>query len=148
MTISFRFAGGRELAQELSKLPERVSKTIQRQALRAAAEPMRQEMRVLAPHEPGAPDLRESMTISNVRSGTDEIRESEVAIAVGPSKGAFYGFFQEFGTVHHGAQPFARPAFDQHVLKALAIISQHLWAAIRKKRGGVTGIQTGPGRTA
>lgn len=140
--ISLRFAGGKELADTLRKMPERVSRPVQRQALRAAAEPMRQDMRTLAPHEPGAPDLRDEMTVSNVASGTDEVYESEVAIAVGPSKVGWYGFFQEFGTVHHGAQPFARPAFDQNVMKSLGIISAALWAAIAKKRGAVTGIRT------
>jgi HK97 gp10 family phage protein len=69
-----------------------------------------------------------------------------VAVAVGPSKAGFYGIFQEFGTVHHGAQPFARPAFDQTVQKSLGILAAALWQAIGKRRGPVTGIQTGPGR--
>lgn len=145
--ISVRFAGGKALADALRRLPsERISRNVQRSGLRAAAEPMRDDMRTLAPHEPGAPDLRESMTISNVRAGDDETSISEVAIAVGPSKAGFYGIFQEFGTVHHGAQPFARPAFDQNVQKSLNILSAFLWAAINKRRA-ITGIQSGPGRT-
>lgn len=146
MNAQLRFAGGRELASFLSKLPERTSKTVQRQALRAAAEPMRGDMATLAPHEPGAPDLRESMTISNVRGG-DDVFESETAVAVGPSRAGWYGVFQEFGTVHHGAQPFARPAFDRNLTRSLGILAKELWAAILKRRGPVTGMQTGPGRT-
>jgi HK97 gp10 family phage protein len=142
MKTNFRFAGGREMAKFLTDLPARTSVTIQRQALRAAAEPMRDDMARLAPHEPGAPDLKESMTVSNVRSGTDEIYASEVAVAVGPAKNRYYGVFQEFGTVHHGAQPFARPAFDLNVTKSLSILASFMWAAIAKRRGPVTGIRT------
>lgn len=146
MNTSFRFAGGREMAKFLSELPERASRNIQRQALRAAAEPMREDMARLAPYEPGAPDLRESMTISNARAN-DALYDTEVAVAVGPSKRGFYGIFQEFGTVHHGAQPFARPAFELNITKSLSILARFMWAAIAKKRGPVTGIPTGPGRS-
>lgn len=146
MKASFHVAGGSLLARGLAGLPERVSKTVQRQALRAAAEPMRDAMAKLAPQEPGKPDLRDSMTISNARGG-EHIFDEEVAVAVGPSRAGFYGIFQEFGTIHHGAQPFARPAFDQNVRKALDILSKFLWAALAKRRGSVTGIQSGPGRT-
>lgn len=139
-------AGGRELAKTLAQLPDRVSRTIQRQALRLAAEPMRASMAILAPNEPGKPDLRDTMTVSNARGG-EFLFDDDVAVAVGPSKKGFYGSFQEFGTVHHGAQPFARPSFDQNVTKALGILAATLWKAIAKRRGPVTGIATGPGRT-
>ncbi len=140
MKTDFRFAGGREMAQFLTSLPERASRTVQRQALRAAAEPMRDDMARLAPHEPGAPDLRESMTISNARAN-DALYDTEVAVAVGPSKRGFYGIFQEFGTRFHGAQPFARPAFDLNITKSLSILAAFMWAAIAKRRGPVTGIR-------
>jgi HK97 gp10 family phage protein len=65
-----------------------------------------------------------------------------VAVAVGPAKNRYYGVFQEFGTVHHGAQPFARPAFDLNVTKSLSILASFMWAAIAKRRGPVTGIRT------
>lgn len=146
MNASFRFAGGRELVSFLSKLPERTSAPVKRQALRAAAEPMRQDMEVLAPREPGKPDLADAMTVSNARGG-DDVFEGEVAVAVGPARWAFWGIFQEFGTIHHGAQPFARPAFDRNITRSLGILAKELWAAIQRKRGPVTGIQSGPGRT-
>ena len=141
--ISVRFAGGRELADALRKLPsERITRGVLRNALKQAAEPMREDMRTLAPLEPGAPDLRESMVISPA-TRRDDVKPGEVGMIVGPSRSRFYGFFQEFGTVHHGAQPFARPAFDQNVQKSLGILAAALWVAIRKKQGGVTGIRTG-----
>lgn len=35
-----------------------------------------------------------------------------VVVHVGPTKGAFHGSLQEFGTAHHAAQPFMRPTWD------------------------------------
>lgn len=129
MKMSFHFEGGADLARKLGELPRRVSLPIQKAALLEAAEPMRVRMSELAPHEPGAPDLRAAMVISPVRasSRSDVIRETETAVAVGPSRDAYYGLFQEFGTVHHGAQPFARPAFDSVAPESLRILSEVLW---------------------
>lgn len=134
MKISMKFEGGAELARALGSLSTRVSKGIQRDALRDAAEPMRREMAVLAPHEPGTPDLRDTMTISNAR-GADA---NEIAVAVGPSRAGFYGSFQELGTSRHSAQPFARPAFDAKAPQALRILSDVLWRELAGRGIGRT----------
>ena len=39
---------------------------------------------------------------------------------------------QEFGTRHHSAQPFMRPAFDQDHLSLLDRLKVELWADIQK----------------
>lgn len=135
MKIQMRFEGGEELARTLRALPEALTVRLVRAVLKEAAEPMRLRMARLAPHEPGAPDLRDSMTISvanrigSTAGGRWRAREDrhEQAVAVGPSKDAFYGIFQEYGTVHHGAQPFMRPAFDAIAPESLAIIRRALW---------------------
>jgi HK97 gp10 family phage protein len=93
------------------------------EALTEAAEPTRKMMSVLAPHEPGKPDLRDTMVISPVRG--EDLKESIVAI--GPSRKGFYGSFQELGTKHHGAQPFARPAFDANIEPSLRILAASIW---------------------
>jgi HK97 gp10 family phage protein len=118
---------GSDLLRGLNELSDRVSKRVQRQALREGAEPMRQAMSAHAPHEPGTPDLRDMMVISNAK-GQDV---NEVAIAVGPTRRGFYGLFQEFGTARHGAQPFARPAFDETAQEALDVIVDSLWDALQ-----------------
>jgi HK97 gp10 family phage protein len=140
--IEMRFEGGTELAANLAKLSERVSKRVQRQALREAAEPMRERMSDLAPHEPGKPDLREMMAVSNARG--EDIKET--AVAVGPTLKGFYGSFQEFGTSRHGAQPFARPAFDQTAAHSLRILSSELWDALKSRGLGLfsRGESSGP----
>lgn len=128
MKMSLTF-DGRELAAALRSLSPRVSKSIQREALRDAAEPMRSTMGRLAPREPGAPDLADNMAISNATK-KDGIDGTTVGVRVGPAKGFFYGYFQEYGTVHHGAQPFARPAFDSEVQKVLPALAKRLWTAM------------------
>ena len=121
MKFSVAFEGGDELASNLAQLSMRLSKKILREALIEGGEPMRQDMGRFAPREPGAPDLADNMGISNARTG------DMAAIAIGPVKGFFYGWFQEYGTKHFGGQAFARPAFDGNVHASLGIIGQALW---------------------
>lgn len=139
--FSMKVEGFKELAASLRAMPASVSKPIILDALKEGAEPMRVRMGQLAPREPGAPDLAENIGISvanrigDVGGGRWEAKhDEEFAVAVGPTKGFFYGIFQEFGTVHHGAQPFMRPGFDSTVQTSLTIIGQRLWAAIRDQR--------------
>jgi HK97 gp10 family phage protein len=137
---TMRFEGGEELARTLRSLPEAVTKTVVLKALRDGAEPIRHLAGLHAPRSPHAPHLADSMTISVAsRVGTvqggrwRDVDAGEYAVAVGPAKDFFYGMFQEWGTVHHGAQPFMRPAFDSGVPAGLGIIGQQLWAAIRAR---------------
>lgn len=123
--------GGEELATRLNALPPKLSRKVKRQALIAGAEPIRAEMGRLAPRGPEAPHLADSMTISTARSQ----EEQEEAIKVGPARDQFHGFFQEWGTRRHAAQPFARPAFSAKAPEALGIIGARLWDALRKAAG-------------
>jgi HK97 gp10 family phage protein len=144
MKMKVRIEGGAALARTLNALPNKVSQTIRTQALRAGAEPIRQAMSQMAPRDPGAPDLADNIVVSTVRKGgvTSLISDEQTsAVAVGPEKKFFYGFFQEYGTVHHAAQPFARPAFDANVNQSIGIIMKALWAALSVRgSGGGTGI--------
>lgn len=142
MITQFRFEGGQQLADALGQLSTRVSAKVKREALKESAEPMRVRMSELAPLDPTTPlDLKDEMVISNAR-GQDA---ADTAIVVGPSRRVPYGYLQEFGTVHHGAQPFARPAFDLTNRQALTILRTALWAALTKRgfgvrRGGGSGL--------
>jgi len=134
------------LAANLSRLSTRLSRRILTESLREAAEPMRKTMSVLAPHEPGKPDLRDTMSISLSR-GQDR---NEVAVAIGPTRAGFYGSFQELGTKHHGAQPFARPAFDRNIEAGLQILAASIWRelaarGISRAATSDAGITGGPG---
>lgn len=121
MKVTVRFEGGDELAANLAKLSIPLSKKIMREALTEAGEPIRAMAARLAPHHPGAPDLRDHIGIGPVRSS------EQGAVAVGPTREFYYGFFQEFGTRHNRAHAFMRPAFDIQAPKALGILGQALW---------------------
>lgn len=112
------------MARALKALPKRLSRKVQNDALREAAEPMRAEMSRLAPRRPPKPDLRDHIVIS-LAKGEDS---KEAAVAVGPARpNYFYGSFQEFGTKHHAAQPFMRPGFDAMVRESLQILGAAVW---------------------
>lgn len=124
-----RVEGGAELVKVLNDLSPRVGKRMLREALEAAGEPMRLSMQAKAPRAPGKPDLADNMVMSTAR--VKSRNEGQAAgVAIGPSAGFYYGFFQEFGTVHHSAQPFMRPSFDGGAPRALADLTRALWAAL------------------
>lgn len=126
--VTMRFEGGKELDAALKSLSTRVSRKIQREALYDAAEPMRRAMAAKAPRgDPRPPNLKDTLTISDARE------EGAQAVAVGPSKAAWYGSFQEFGTANHPAQPFARPAFDEKAETALQILAREIWTALASR---------------
>lgn len=131
--ISMRFEGGDELAAALALLSPRVGKSVLRGALFDGAEPMRSDASRRAPREPGAPDLADNIGVAALRD-----RENMATVGIGPTdQFFFYDLFQELGTVHHQAQPFYRPAFDQNIEKSLGIIGQELWRALTARGFGV-----------
>src|SRR5690242_19845353 len=115
MKTSMTFSGGRDLSRNLRALPDAISTKVQVKALKAGAEPIRAEAAILAPRGPDAPHIADNIVIS-VPSITgvvaEHVHEHEAVVAVGPEKSFFYGFFWEFGWIHHVAHPFMRPAFD------------------------------------
>ena len=82
----------------------------------------------MAPRRAPKPDIGD-IVVQRFSQRADEFgdKSSTAAIKWGPAKGLPHGFFQEYGTVHHGAHPFMRPAFEQHRDKVLTIISATLW---------------------
>jgi len=132
MKVTVTFEGGKELVEALGTLSQRMSKRVMRDALDAAAEPMRRRMSQLAPREPGAPDLAANIVVSTARPRA-WASPTAVAVAVGPEKQFFYGFFQEYGTAFHGAQPFMRPAFDEGVPRVITELTRALWTALAAK---------------
>lgn len=125
--MTLKFVGGPELIKAMEGLTARVSKNVLRDALETAAEPMRRDISRKAPHEPGAPDLRANIVIGKARD------KGAVAVAVGPAQGYFYGFYQEYGTVHHGAQPFMRPAFDSGAARFIRDMAAAMWTNLASR---------------
>jgi HK97 gp10 family phage protein len=139
MTVKMSLTGGAELARALNAVALTVRRRALHEALRVAAEPMRQRMSDLAPRRPPHPDLADhiitspAVKIGRIEGGRGRAREAtEAAIAVGPRKDFFYGIFLEYGTVKMSAQPFMRPAFDSTRDEALTILKDELWALMEK----------------
>lgn len=153
--FAMRFEGGEELARNLNALPAALTKKIVMEALTAGGLPMAARAGQLAPREPGAPDLADNIGVSaasrigSTAGGRWRAREEgEFAVAVGPTAHFFYGLFQEYGTVRHGAQAFMRPAFDAVAPQSLGIVGQELWRAVRAQIRPVSAPAFGGGRFA
>ncbi len=122
-----RIEGGAKLAATLQSLPARVSKSIVRQALLEAAEPMRANASAMAPRAPGAPDIADHIVAAPVDGRS---ARGTAAVAYGPERGFHYGFFLEYGTSRQSAQPFMRPSFDTGVRPAMDRLTRSIWAAL------------------
>jgi HK97 gp10 family phage protein len=126
MEITAAIDGAEEIVQHLAGLSTRLTRAIVMDALLEGGEPIRATAARLAPREPGAPDLADNIRIAPVRKRPeDDVRTFSVGIGV--PRAFFYDYFQEFGTVDHGANPFYRPAFDTHAQQALGIVGAAFW---------------------
>lgn len=138
MKVSIKIQGANQLAARLRELPQAVSRKVQIEALTAGAELIRAEAARMAPRSAGpGPHLADNIVTSapSVAQLEKRGRFDEAVVEVGPSRKPsdhFYGFFQEFGTKHHGAQPFMRPAFDSQSGAALNRVLSAFWLAIRR----------------
>jgi HK97 gp10 family phage protein len=142
MAERVKVEGLRELQVALKELPKATGKNVLRRVLKTVAQPLAEAMRSMAPDDPGtqgddlrsgiaaSPNLSPRQKSANKKIFGDEKTAAE--IFVGPSAANFYGFFQEFGTVHHAPQPFMRPAWDAGKGPLLDSIEDALWTEIAK----------------
>ena len=129
MSASLTFRTDSDLHKRLGELPAGVSQRVMVSALKAAAKPMQADMEALA--APRGQRFADPIAISDItRSASADDVDGDAVVAVGPTRGFFYGF--EFGTINQPARPFVRPGFDRNVNRSLEIMRQHLWASIRK----------------
>lgn len=142
----FQFDGGQALAAALAGLSDRLSRRLLFEALTDAAEPMRAAMARNAPRRGGGVTLADEILIKAAR-----VPSGVPAVAVGPSTGAFYGGFLEFGTAHASARPFARPAWDSQASAVTAAMGRSLWLELAgrgiQRPGSIGGgpVTGGPG---
>jgi len=128
---AFRVDGLRELDAALQQLSSRMSKTVVERTLIKAAEPVERTAKALAPVLTGS--LRDSLSVGRKLSNRQRRRsrrESEVEVFVG-ANALPHAHLQEFGTINHAAQPFMRPAWDQHKGEVLDSIAQLLGEEIK-----------------
>jgi len=107
--------GTEDLERAIKRLSEDVQGEVLRAAVDEAAEIMRDAASSLAPrssggswgHEPGF--LAKNIMTERLWTRTQDTAATDVGME---KEEAWYGRFQELGTVYEPAQPFLRPAFD------------------------------------
>lgn len=131
--VKVHVEGLKELEQALQQLPMANAKAVLRRTLKEAGEPVAKTARSLAPREMGY--LRESIDVGtklSARQAKLHKKESPVEMFIGPGPDPA-AHLQEFGTgPGHQAQPFMRPAWDQHKNEVLDIIANRTWLEIEK----------------
>lgn len=125
--VTMKFEGGREMAQVLEGMSKRLQGKVLREALEDAGAPMQKSMARNAAKSDEAPHMSEHIVIGSAR-----VKRVAASVAIGPSRdfdtrARIYPFQQEYGNAHHGPQPFARPAFNTNVQKALDTIRASFW---------------------
>ena len=106
-------------------------------AVRAGANVIRKDAKARAPVGTG-PTGKYGHLKDNIRVSKIKTRAGGVALALHTHK-AFWGMFAEFGTRHSPARPFMRPAFDNNVNEALAVIGKRLGNNIEKSAEKLAG---------
>jgi len=113
-------------------------------ALIKAANGVAEIQRSLAPDDPAtsAPDLKSSIAVTGPGEATPAYSQpggsmivppNQVVITVGNTD-VRYPHLQEYGTTHHGAQPFFWPGFRLGRKRALSAIKRAVSKAIREAK--------------
>lgn len=162
MKSTLRVEGLRDLDAALGELPKAAARRVLMRVLTMAGAPLAERARQLAPDDPvtGAPDLHTSIAVSAKLKNPAGAREfaavmkaggtraeagramaaarreepggSLAMMFVGPGARQRHSHLQEFGTVHHGPQPFMRPAWNEKKDEALRIVRETLGDEIMK----------------
>ncbi|RZJ01839.1 MAG: HK97 gp10 family phage protein [Brevundimonas sp.] len=129
---TIKIEGLRELDAALGQLPKATGKNVLRRVAKARLQPIAEEMRRLAPDDPktGGNDLKTSITVTT-KNPKGNKRESLIEAHAGPGQ-LPQAHMQEFGTQHHGPQPYARPAWDGGKDDLLAGVGEDLGNEIAK----------------
>lgn len=136
MIATFKIDGMKELDTALGELPKASAKAVNRRVLLKAGEPMRARAEQLSPEDTGY--LSRKVQIGRGLNKSERQRErkrnkkSFTEISLGPVTRAATRFLKEYGTVDMPAQPYMRPAWDEHKMNALNTIRTELGKEIEK----------------
>lgn len=135
MQTTVKLVGMDEIERKLAQVKGATAKNKMRKVLREAGEPVARRARALAPSDEG--DLQESIDVSPLLNRSQRREHpkgyfADLEIHIGPS-GLVQGITQEFGTIHHAANPFMRPAWDGMEMKTLDKIGALAWSEVHKK---------------
>jgi HK97 gp10 family phage protein len=129
-----------EINKSLQDLSLTQAKGVVRRSLMVAAEPVADRARDLAPIDMKRDDgkhLYESISASTKLTPTQRRKHrkerNSVEAFVGVTEEAPHGHLQEFGTEHHAAQPFMRPAWDGKKMQVLDRLKTELWKNIARR---------------
>ncbi len=135
------FSGLLDLSKEMELLSKAENSKVLREATRAGAEVIRDEVEQNAPERTGK--LKRNIVVASERSmpGTAvagiRIRgtnargtNSDTSTKTGDKNNAFYWRFIELGTSKMVAHPFVRPAFDAREAEATQVAIERLNQAI------------------
>jgi HK97 gp10 family phage protein len=127
-TIEIR--GLKELDAALSALPDEMQAAPVRAGLKAVGKYLSEGMASRAPRDV----VVEGVTLAEemVFEAKVSMAKDTAAVIVGPSKRAFYGRFQEFGTETNAAQPFMRPTLDEDGQGAVAVFAVHMKVGLER----------------
>lgn len=135
--FSYGIAGIPELQQAMELLPKAAAGKALDNATRKAANVITEEIKLRAPvRADGFPkrvtdksDKRRKPGYLKKRVGTQRIKVTQTSasytagmrfnLSTGKARGAFYAYYQEYGTKHMAAKPFIRPAYEAKKAEAL-----------------------------
>lgn len=161
MRTSVKIEGLKELDEALGEFSKATSGNILKRAVSTAGAMIAEEAIAIAPKDRG--NLKKEIKVGKAKIITpgkaafaQAMREggtrAEAAAAaraanraaggtgrsavtqVGPTKKAGQGILQEFGTAHHKAQPFMRPTWDRHRVRAAEVMKDALAEEIEKAK--------------
>lgn len=135
-----RIEGARELDDVLARLPDELARHVVEQALRKAANVVRDAYKANVPVSSSSPADRRARSSSGKDYGPlrDNIRTSKIKAPPGSAHmavhngRAFWGMFLEFGTSRQPARPYFRQAFDGNADRALAVFGEELGKGLDK----------------
>lgn len=149
MKATVEFQGGLDLDRALAELGDSPAiRRAARQALRQAAAPMRDSAKAKAPKDEG--NLAESVKIATAKADKGDAGD-QVAVVIGidanvqpavyvPRKSgdgyyrdpgvAGVSVIKELGTESEPAEPFMRPAWEEHAGATPARVGAALWPAV------------------
>jgi HK97 gp10 family phage protein len=161
LKTTMRVEGLSDLEKALQELPRATGGNVLKRAIVKPAQVFADRARDLAPKDEGV--LKEEIKVSKpkvisagkaafaaaMREGATRAEAGQAAreanraaggagrhavVSAGPTKKAFHGTFQEFGTAHHAAQPFMRPTWDALAQSMVTMIKDTLAEEIEKAR--------------
>lgn len=96
-------------------------------AVKKGGEVLRVEMEATAPRRTGKLAREEMVSVPRADSNA-----YEAVARIGPSRKAFYGVFDEFGTAHMVAQPFVGPSVERKGDEALGVAQEYVGDAVER----------------